>query len=126
MDIISLPIEHKNEKIDSRFRLVNIAIQRAKDLSLGSEPKISAKLKALTTIAIEETIQNVLEFLTGEDAIKAKEEAKKFTFSKFETKRQESDIEELSELERDLKLYMNERESSEDPQKTDASFNSKK
>ncbi len=36
MDIIKLPIEYEKDTVDSRFRLVLIAAQRARQLSEGS------------------------------------------------------------------------------------------
>ena len=57
MDIISLPVEYDNTKIDGKYRLVAIASQRAKDLSLGSKPKIQTKSKKVTSIAIEAHIK---------------------------------------------------------------------
>ncbi|MDA8433436.1 MAG: DNA-directed RNA polymerase subunit omega [Nitrospiraceae bacterium] len=111
MDIISLPVEYDNTKIDGKYRLVAIASQRAKDLSLGSKPKIQARTKKVTSIAIEEAISGELEFLTGEEAIKAREEAGKFDYRKLlEESRKISAGEDLSELEKDLKVYLHERE----------------
>ena len=52
-----------------------------------------------------------LEFLVGEEAIKAKEEAKKFDYRRLlEEKRREATPEELTELEKDLKVYLHEKE----------------
>ena len=111
MDIISLPVEYDNTRIDGKYRLVAIASQRAKDLSLGSKPKIQARTKKVTSIAIEEAISGELEFLTGEEAIKAREEAGKFDYRKLlEESRKISAGEDLSELEKDLKVYLHERE----------------
>ncbi len=111
MDIISLPVEYDNKKIDGKYRLVAIAAQRAKELSLGAKPKIQTRSKKVTSIAIEESVSNVLEFLTGEEAVKAKEEATKFDFRKLlEDRRKVSAGEDLSELEKDLKVYLHERE----------------
>lgn len=45
LDIISLPIELDRKKIDSRYRLVLIAAQRAAELSLGSPTKLEKKGK---------------------------------------------------------------------------------
>lgn len=112
MDIISLPIEFDRNKIDGRFRLIAIASQRAKELALGVQPKVKTKSKKITTIAIEEAMNNTIEFLTGEDAKKAKEEAKKFDYRKLlEEKKKEITGEDLSEFEKDLKVYLHERES---------------
>jgi len=78
MDIISLPIEYDHSKIDGRFRLIAIAAQRAKELALGAEHRVKTKSRKVTTISLEETIHNTVEFLTGEEAKKARDEAKKF------------------------------------------------
>jgi DNA-directed RNA polymerase omega subunit len=111
MDIISLPVEYDHNKIDGKYRLVAIASQRAKDLSLGSKPKIQTKSKKVTSVAIEESISDVLEYLTGEEAVKAREESSKFDYRKLlEESRKISAGEDLSELEKDLKVYLHERE----------------
>ncbi len=111
MDIISLPVEYDHNRIDGKYRLVAIASQRAKDLSLGTKPKIQTKSKKVTSIAIEEAIGSELEFLTGEEAVKAKEESGKFDYRKLlEESRKISAGEDLSELEKDLKVYLHERE----------------
>ncbi len=126
MDIISLPVEYDNTKIDGKYRLVAIASQRAKDLSLGSKAKIQTKSKKVTSVAIEESANGVLEFLTGEEAIKAKEEAGKFDYRKLlEESRKISAGEDLSELEKDLKVYLHERETM-DKKAFDELFSEKK
>lgn len=112
MDIISLPIEYDNKKLDGRFRIIAIASQRAKELAVGAKPKVRTKARKITTIALEETINNTIEFLTGLEAKKAREEAKKFDYRKLlEEKKKEITTEELSEFEKDLKVYLHEKES---------------
>jgi DNA-directed RNA polymerase subunit omega len=114
MDVISLPLEYDRNKIDGRYRVVAIASQRAKELSLGVTPKIKTKSKKITSIAIEETISSSIEFLTGEQAKKAKEEARKFDYRKFlEEREKEVTGEEATELEKDLKVYLHEKETTE-------------
>jgi DNA-directed RNA polymerase omega subunit len=111
MDIISLPIEYDHKKIDGKFRIIAIAAQRAKELSLGANPKVKTKSKKVTTVALEETINNNVEFLIGESANKAKEEAKKFDYRKLlEEKKREISGEDLTEFEKDLKVYLHEKE----------------
>lgn len=111
MDIISLPVEIDEKKIDGRYRLVMIAAQRAKDLSFGAKPKIQTKARKVTTIAIEEAVQDKLEFIVGEEAKIAKEEAKKFDYRRMlEDKKKEATPEELTDLEKDLKVYLHEKE----------------
>ncbi|MEJ2684251.1 MAG: DNA-directed RNA polymerase subunit omega [Candidatus Sulfobium sp.] len=112
MDIISLPVEYRKSNVDGKYRLVVIAAQRAKDLSLGAEPKIRTKSKKVTSIAIEEAVSGALEFLTGDEAVAAREQAGKFDYRKLlEDRRRLAAGEDLSELEKDLKVYLHERES---------------
>jgi DNA-directed RNA polymerase subunit omega len=111
MDIISLPIEYDRDKIDGRFRIIAIAAQRAKELAVGAVPRVKTKAKKISTIALEETVNNTIEFLTGEQAKKAKEEAKRFDYRKLlEEKKREITGEDLTEFEKDLKVYLHEKE----------------
>jgi len=109
MDIISLPIEMDKEKIDSRFRLVNIAAQRAKELSLGAKKKVQTRSKKVTTIALEEALEGKLEYIVGEEAARAREEEKRFDYRKLleERRRVPADI---KELEKDLRVYLHGKE----------------
>jgi DNA-directed RNA polymerase omega subunit len=114
MDIVSLPIEYDRDKIDGKYRIVAIASQRARDLSLGAKAKIKTKAKKVTSVAIEETILNSVEFLTGEQAKKAKEEDKKLDYRRLlEERMKEAPVEEATELEKDLKVYLHEREATD-------------
>ena len=111
MDIISLPVKTDKNKIDSRFRLVAWASQRARDLSFGAKPKLPSKYTKVASQGIYEAVENQLEFLTGEEARTALEEAKKLDMRRLlETKKREARAEELSDLERDLKVYLHEKE----------------
>lgn len=111
MDIISLPIDYDHDKIDGRFRIIAIASQRAKELAVGADPRVTTKSKKVSTIALEETIDNTIEFLIGEEAKKAKEEAKRFDYRKLlEEKKKEITGEDLTEFEKDLKVYLHEKE----------------
>jgi DNA-directed RNA polymerase subunit omega len=111
MNIISLPIEYDRSKIDGRFRIIAIAAQRAKELAVGAAPKVKTKARKVSTIALQETIGNALEFLIGEEAIKAREETKRFDYRKLlEEKKREMTGEDLTEFEKDLKVYLHEKE----------------
>ncbi len=114
MDILSLPIELKDSKIDSRFRLVIIAAQRAKQLSEGARSVIATKHTKDTTVALEEAISDKLDYISGEEAVKAKELAKKLEIKKAAALAgKEGAEEELSELEKDLKVYLMEKAEAE-------------
>lgn len=112
MDIISLPVEYDKKKIESRYRLVVIAAQRARELSLGATQKVQAKAKKVTTTAVLEAISGNIEYITGEEAVAAREKADKIDYKKLiEEKRKP--IEDLSELEKDLKVYLHEKGATE-------------
>jgi DNA-directed RNA polymerase omega subunit len=115
MDIISLPIECENEKIEGYYRLVVAAVKRAKALSQGALPAITSKAQKITTLAIEEVATGAVKVLTGEEAVKASEEAKKLTHKKMidEAQQKETMPEDLTELEKDLKVYLSEKSESE-------------
>jgi len=112
MDIISLPIEIDKEKIDSRFRLVIIASQRAIELSKGVKPKIQTKLDKITSNAILEALSGEIDFLTGEEASNALERAEKLDFRKWMIEKKKP-VEDLSDIEKDLKIYLHDKESPE-------------
>ncbi|MCX7913055.1 MAG: DNA-directed RNA polymerase subunit omega [Thermodesulfovibrionales bacterium] len=115
MDIISLPIVFDKEKIDSRFRLVTIATQRAIELSKGSNLKIQSKYKKITTNAIIETLTGKIDFLTGEEAQAALQNAEKMDYRKWVTEKKKP-LADITEIEKDLKIYLieHEREAQED------------
>jgi len=73
LDIIKLPIEYSKSVLDSRFRLVLIAAQRARQISDGSPVLVKSKYVKNTTLALEESIEGKLKYMTGEDARKARE-----------------------------------------------------
>jgi len=115
MDIISLPIKCSNEKIDGSYRMVVAAVKRAKDLSQGALPSIPSKAQKITTLAIEEVAAGSVSVLTGEEALAAMEEAKKLTHKKMidEAQQKEAMPEDMTELEKDLKIYLSEKGESE-------------
>ncbi|GBD95658.1 MAG TPA: DNA-directed RNA polymerase subunit omega [Nitrospirae bacterium] len=111
MEIISLPIEFDREKIDGTYRLVIAAVKRAKDLSQGALPAIPSKVQKITTLAIEEVATGAVKILTGEEALKASEEAKKLTHKRMmdEAQQKVTMPEDMTELEKDLKVYLSEK-----------------
>lgn len=115
MDTISLPIKCKNEKIDGTYRLVIAAVKRAKDLSEGALPSIQSKAQKITTLAIEEVAEGSVNVLTGDEAVTAMEEANKLTHKKMmdEAQQKETMPEDMTELEKDLKIYLSEKGESE-------------
>ena len=115
MNIISLPITHDNEELDGSFRMVIASVMRAKALSQGALPVTSSKAQKITTLAIEEVSAGAVKVLSGEEAVKAREESKKITHKKFidEAQQKEAMPEDVSDLERDLRVYLTEKNQTE-------------
>jgi DNA-directed RNA polymerase omega subunit len=111
-DVISLPVELDGKEIDSKFRLVIAVIKRAKELHQGAMPTISTKARKVTTAALEEVVSGSVRVLTGEAAVKAEEEAGKLTYEKMidEAEQKVSLPENLTELEKDVKDYLRQKE----------------
>ena len=116
MDLISLPVIIDKEKIDGRYRLVIATSKRARALYQGAQPMRVSKVKKLTTLALEEVASGAVRILTGEAAIKAREEAKKLSYEGMidEAKQKEALPEDLTEIEKDLKVYLHEKKSERD------------
>lgn len=77
VDLISLPIEMGQKIADTKFRLVHIASQRVRQLSAGAPLQVATRSIKDTTVSLEEAIAGKLKVLTGEEALKAREEFRK-------------------------------------------------
>ncbi|SRR5579884_26582 len=109
MEIISLPVEPDYSKIDSRYRLVIIASQRARQLMEGARPILQTKHNKASTIALEEVLGNQLEVLYGKEAKQAQREAKRLR-EEMKTRQLLSEREEelATEIRKDLSVYLEE------------------
>jgi len=112
MDLISLPTEIDKKRFDSRFRLVLAVSKRAKALCNGVMPKIVSKSKKMTTVALEEVVSGSINVLSGEAAIKAKEKANKLSYEDMmdEAKQKKSLPDEMTKIEKDLQVYLRNKE----------------
>jgi DNA-directed RNA polymerase subunit omega len=127
MDIISLPIKYDKKKIDGSYRLVMAAVKRAKDLSQGSLPIIASKAQKITTLAIEEVASGAVKIITGKKALQAIEDAKKQVHQKVidEAQQKETMPEDMTELEKDLKVYLSGKGDSEQKKSIEDIFGDK-
>jgi DNA-directed RNA polymerase subunit omega len=65
-----------NVRTDSRFRLVILAVQRARQLIQGSKPLVQSRSARETTIALEEALYEKFSYLTGKEAREALKQAR--------------------------------------------------
>ena len=71
MSLLSLPMEISDARIDSRYRLVIAAAQRARQLVEGNRPRIESRYVKETTCALEEISSGQADILFGQEARKA-------------------------------------------------------
>ncbi|MBI3621498.1 MAG: DNA-directed RNA polymerase subunit omega [Nitrospirae bacterium] len=110
MDLIALPYEGKLPTgVDSRYRVVAVASQRARQLAEGARPSVETRYIKPTTIALQEFYGGMLEFLTGKEARVAQKEAKRIREEAMAAKALEARHAALSEeIKRDLSVYVEE------------------
>jgi hypothetical protein len=74
-------------------------------------PQVQTRSTKPTTMALEEALESKLDVVTGDEARKAKREARKAEARRMaEMERREEPGGELSEIEKDLQMYLHEKE----------------
>ena len=76
MDALSLLPQHHQKEFDSRYRIVLIAAQRAKQLMRGAEATRASKFSKETSMALEEVLGGSVPYLIGDEAKQAIRDAK--------------------------------------------------
>ncbi|MEC4679393.1 MAG: DNA-directed RNA polymerase subunit omega [Nitrospirota bacterium] len=76
MDALSLVPQHHQKDFDSRYRIVLIAAQRAKQLVQGAESTTTSNFSKNTSKALEEVLQGRVPYLMGQEAKDAIRDAK--------------------------------------------------
>ena len=56
--------------VDSKFRFITVASQRAKQLQNGAKPRVDTRSRKSTRVAIEETMANAISWEVKEEAPK--------------------------------------------------------
>ncbi len=107
MEIIELPIQLDETMVDSRYRMVVIGAQRARQLMEGARASEHTKYAKATTVALEEFLAGELKFVTGKDARLAQRDARKKREDVMRKRALLEREEEISaEIKKDLSLYI--------------------
>jgi DNA-directed RNA polymerase omega subunit len=64
------------KSVDSKFRFITVAAQRAKQLQAGAKPRVDTRSRKPTRIAVEETIAETISWEIREDVEGAEAQAK--------------------------------------------------
>lgn len=105
MDIVSLPVEIEKESTINRFKLVNLVVQRAKELMEGVKSLKNTKYTKETTIALEEVVTTEFVLLTGKEAREAIRDVSKMIELRGGVLEEED--EDLAEIKKDTSIYIN-------------------
>jgi DNA-directed RNA polymerase subunit omega len=63
------------KNVDSKFRFITVAAQRAKQLQAGAKPRVDTRSRKPTRIAVEETIAETISWEIREEPVPAAEPA---------------------------------------------------
>jgi len=62
------------KNVDSKFRFITVAAQRAKQLQAGAKPRVDTRSRKPTRIAVEETIAETISWEVREEPAPVAEE----------------------------------------------------
>lgn len=106
MDALSLLPQHNQKEFDSRYRIVLIAAQRAKQLIRGSEHHGPSKFTKETSRALEEVLQGQVPYLIGQEAKEAIRLAKRSNERPIDPAFYAQPDENAQEIKKELSVYI--------------------
>ena len=106
MDALPLLPQHHQTDFDSRFRIVLIAAQRAKQLIQGLPTQKPTKFSKETSIALEEVLQGNVPYLAGTEAKQAMREAKRIAERPIDPALYAQQDENAAEIKKELSVYI--------------------
>jgi len=106
MDALSLLPQHHQQDFDSRYRIVLIAAQRAKQLVRGAKPTGTSKFTKETSKALEEVLQGHVPYLVGQEAKEAIRNAKRMNERPIDPALYAQPDENAQEIKKELSVYI--------------------
>ncbi len=106
MDALSLLPQHHQKDFDSRYRIVLIAAQRAKQLVRGAEAKGASKFSKDTSVALEEVLSGEVPYLVGDEAKQAIRDAKMANQRPIDPALYAQPDENAQEIKKELSVYI--------------------
>ena len=114
IDALSLLPEHHQTQFDSRFRIVLIAAQRAKQIMRGASTAGSNKFIKETSSALEEVLHGNVNYFMGEEAREAIKQAKGAGDREFDPALLAQTDENAKEIQKELSVYIDDSPKSEE------------
>ena len=106
IDTLPLLPDDRAGKFDSRYRVVLVAAQRAKQLMRGTPHAQTSKFTKETSIALEEVLGDNVEYLMGQEAREALREARRSLDREFEPALLTEADEDAKEIKKQLSVYV--------------------
>lgn len=78
-DMLPLLPDDKDKRFDSRYRVVLVAAQRAKQIMRSGQQSQTSKYTKETSMALEEVLAGGVEYMMGEEARQALRDSKRHT-----------------------------------------------
>ena len=117
-DPLSLLPEGHEKEFDSRYRIVLVAAQRAKQLMQGSSRNANSKFIKETSLALEETLQNQVSFLIGNDARQALKDSKYSGEQEIDPALLAEVNEDSQEIKKELSVYIDDSPKEPEPEES--------
>ena len=106
IDTLPLLPDDRAGQFDSRYRVVLVAAQRAKQFMRGAKRSQTSKFAKETSLALEETLQGNVEYLMGQEARQAFREAKQTVDREFDPSLLVEGDEDAKEIKQQLSVYI--------------------
>ncbi len=106
IDTLPLLPDDRDGKFDSRYRVVLVAAQRAKQIMRGTTQSQTSKFTKETSMALEDVLGDKVAYLMGEEARQALREVKRGLDGEFEPALLAEADEDTKEIKQQLSVYV--------------------
>lgn len=105
-DMLPLLPDDKDRRFDSRYRVVQVAAQRAKQIMRSRKESPASKYTKATSMALDEVLHGNVPFLVGEEARLALRDSKRQTERGFDPALLAGGDEDAKEIQQQLSVYI--------------------
>ena len=106
IDTLPLLPDHNDDQFDSRYRIVQVAAQRAKQIMRSGKQSETSKYAKETSMALEEVLRGDVAYLMGKDAQEAIRDAKRSIGPEFDHSLLIEGDEDAKEIQKQLSVYI--------------------
>jgi len=105
-DMLALLPDDRDGRFDSRYRVVLVAAQRAKQIMRSGQQSPTSKYTKETSMALEEVLHGDVPYVMGEDARQALRDSKRHTERGFDPSLLAEGDEDAKEIQQQLSVYI--------------------